>query len=89
MPAGLKFFQPVDGWQIAKGIVKAHQFPLDQVPVTGRTYEAKVLDRLLSSGVGQRITGAIGQDEAFRQLQPRVSGIEMIKPAPNGSRGDA
>lgn len=89
MPAGPEAFQPVDGRQVALWVGEGHQFPMDQIPVSGRAAEARRADLLLPAGIGQWIGGAPGQDQAFRHLKGRETGVEVVEPAPDHGRFDA
>ncbi len=54
---------------------------MDQVPVAGRTAEARCADIPLPAGVGQRVGGAPGQDHPLRHLMRPESGVEMVEPS--------
>ncbi len=62
---------------------------MDQIPVSGRAAETRCADLLLPAGVGQWIGGAPAQDQTFRHLKGRESGVEMVEPAPDHGRFDA
>lgn len=68
---------------------EGHQLSVDQIPVAGRASEARRADLLLSAGVGQWINTAPGQDQAFRHLDGREPGVEMVEPAPDHGLFDA
>lgn len=61
---------------------------MDQIPVAGRAAEAKRADLLLPAGVVQGIGGAPAQDQSFRHIEGRKTGVEMVKPAPDHGRFD-
>src|SRR5690554_7777311 len=62
---------------------------MDQIPIAGRSAEAWCADILLPAGIGQWIGGAPGQDQAFRHLKGRETGVEVVEPAPDHGRFDA
>lgn len=81
MSAGPETFQSVNGRLVAQRIGEGHQFPMDQITVSGRAAKARRADLLLPTGVGQWIGGDPAQDQSFRHLELRKTSVGMVEPA--------